>query len=173
MKTVLLCTLMQCFLPSASAGKQPERAAWKLLDALCLLQFPLKRPSSPQTLELQEKPPPHALTQTATLTADPSSALQRLTSDLSAGVESCQLACAPASGDSDGAAVVRGVQRAAGAVGGQRVLVLPQNSVDDVNQHFSVLLPQETVHECIGGGFGVGQTLGGHAPVPGDVHGGL
>lgn len=133
----------------------------------------LERPSSPQNAGASGETPLHALTQTATLTADPSSALQRLTSDLSAGVESFQLACAPASGDSDGAAVVRGVQSAAGAVGGQRVLVLPQNSVDDVNQHFSVLLPQETVHERIGGGFGVGQTLGGHAPVPGDVHGGL
>lgn len=173
MKTVLLCTLMQCFLPSASAGKQPERAARKPLDAHCLVQFPLKYPSSLQNAGASGKTPLHALTQTATLTADPSSALQRLTSDLSAGVERFQLACAPTSGDSDGAAVVRGVQSAAGAVGGQRVLVLPQNSVDDVNQHFSVLLPQETVHERIGGGFGVGQTLGGHAPVPGDVHGGL
>lgn len=79
---------------------------------------------------------------------------------------------APGSGDSEGAAVVGGVQRAAGAVGRQRVRVLPQDPVDDVDQNPPVLLPQEAVHEGVGGGLGVGQTLAGHAPVPGHVHGG-
>lgn len=51
-------------------------------------------------------------------------------------------------------------------------MILSQNPADDTNQDLPVLLPQQTVDERVGGGLGVGQTLGGDAPVPWDVHGG-
>lgn len=78
--------------------------------------------------------------------------------------------CTSSSGNSGDAGVVCGVQRAARAVDRQRVLVFSQNPADDVNQDLSVLLPQQTVDERVAGGLGVGQTFGGDAPVPGDVH---
>lgn len=74
------------------------------------------------------------------------------------------------SGDSGHTVVIRGVQRAAGAVDGQRVAILPHHAADDANQDPPVLLPQQTVHERVGGSFGIGETLGSNAPVAWDVH---
>lgn len=76
------------------------------------------------------------------------------------------------SGDSGNAVVVCGVQRAADAVGRQRVPVLSQDPTDNADHYISVLLPQQTVDERVAGGLGVGETFGGDAPVARDVHGG-
>lgn len=66
--------------------------------------------------------------------------------------------------------VVHGVQRAADAVGGQRVAVLAHHAADDAHQNPAVLLPQQAVHKWVGGGFGIGETLGRDAPVARNVH---
>lgn len=66
--------------------------------------------------------------------------------------------------------VICGVQRAAGAVGGQRVAVFAHDAADDAHQDPTVLLPQQAVHKRVGGGFGVGETLGRDAPVAWNVY---
>ena len=79
--------------------------------------------------------------------------------------------CTSSSGDSGGdAVVVCGVQRAARAVDGHRVVILPHYAADYTDEDFPVLLPQQAVDERVAGGLGVRQTFGSHAPVPGDVH---
>lgn len=78
--------------------------------------------------------------------------------------------CTLSSGNSGNTVVVCGVQCAACAVDRQRVLILSQNPAYDTNQDLPVLLPQQTVDERVGGGLSIGQTLGGDAPVPWDVH---
>lgn len=66
--------------------------------------------------------------------------------------------------------VIRGVQRAAGAVGGQRVALFANDAADDAHQDPAVLLPQQAVHKRVGGGLGIGETLGRDAPVARNVH---
>ena len=74
------------------------------------------------------------------------------------------------SGYSGNTVVFCGVQRAARAVDRQRVLILSQKPTDDTDQDLPVLLPQQTIDERVAGGLGIGQTFGGDAPVPRDVH---
>lgn len=78
--------------------------------------------------------------------------------------------CTSCSGYSGNTVVICGVERAAGAVDGQRVLILSQNPADNANQDFPVLLSQQTVDKWVARGLGIGETFGGNTPVPGDVH---
>lgn len=74
------------------------------------------------------------------------------------------------SGDSGNTVVICGVQRAAYAVGRQRVPILSQNPADNTDHDISVLLPQQTVNKWVAGSLGIGETFGGDAPVARDVH---
>lgn len=87
-----------------------------------------------------------------------------------AGVEPFKHVSTSGSGDSGDAVVVGGVQRAARAVDGQRVMILSHEPADDAHQDLPVLVPQQAVDKRVAGGLAVGQTFGGDAPVPGDVH---
>lgn len=73
------------------------------------------------------------------------------------------------SGNPCDAVVICGIQCAAYAAGRQRV-ILSQNPADNTDQDLPVLLPQQTVNKRVTGGLGVGQTFGGDAQIPGDVH---